>query len=250
LTHIYPPEFFDYIEAGSRRSANLVVPVLLNKLLPRSVLDVGCGRGNWLAEWHANGVKECHGIDGSYVEKKHLHFEAINFHPHELSKPVDLKRKFDLVQSLEVAEHLPKSASETFVDTLTRHGDIILFSAAVKGQGGEDHINEQPISFWKTLFEDRGYVAFDCLRYEIYSDLQIEPWYRYNPIIYIKDSAIITLSEEMLSTRVKAGVDVKDYSSLLWKLRLMVIRLLPQCLVNWLAVLNTRHIARIHLSPK
>ena len=62
-----------------------------------------------------------------------------------LANPVDLGRKFDLVQSLEVGEHLPKSAADTFVETLVKHGDVVLFSAASVGQGGHDHINEQPL---------------------------------------------------------------------------------------------------------
>jgi hypothetical protein len=62
-------------------------------------------------------------------------------------------RRFDLVQSLEVGEHLPLSAAETLVDSLTTASDRVLFSAAVKGQGGEFHVNEQPLAFWQELFE-------------------------------------------------------------------------------------------------
>ena len=35
--------------------------------------------------------------------------------------PIDLGRQFDLVQSLEVAEHLPAANAEQFVETLTAH---------------------------------------------------------------------------------------------------------------------------------
>jgi 2-polyprenyl-3-methyl-5-hydroxy-6-metoxy-1,4-benzoquinol methylase len=65
-----------------------------------------------------------------------------------LIQPLDLEKEFDLVVSLEVAEHLPASAADQFVNTLVKHGKKILFSAAIPGQGGQDHLNEQWPDYW------------------------------------------------------------------------------------------------------
>jgi len=54
--------------------------------------------------------------------------------------------------SFALAEQEEKYA-DTFVNTLCRHADTILFSAAHVGQGGDGHINEQPIDYWIEKFK-------------------------------------------------------------------------------------------------
>ncbi len=134
--HLYNDEFFDYIERGSRASARRFVSLLIPALNPSSVLDVGCGRGAWLNEWKRAGVPSIHGIDGAYVNNTRILIDRSEFDAVDLSQPFDLGRRFDLVTSLEVAEHLPPATSKNFVASLVRHGDLILFSAAPLGQGG------------------------------------------------------------------------------------------------------------------
>src|SRR5579863_7400317 len=107
-THRYQDEFYDYIEVGARRSAARVVNLLYQELRPKSILDLGCGRGIWLAEWLSAGIKECIGVDGDYVDTNHLRVPRQCFAACDLSEKIDLGRKFDLVQSLEVAEHIDK----------------------------------------------------------------------------------------------------------------------------------------------
>jgi 2-polyprenyl-3-methyl-5-hydroxy-6-metoxy-1,4-benzoquinol methylase len=130
-----------------------------------SVLDVGCATGTSLAAWLEAGVPDIRGIDGSYVDPSQLDIEERLFTAGDLSLPISLNRTFDLVQSLEVAEHINPDAAATFVDTLVQHSNgLILFSAAPPGQGGESHINERPYDFWRRLFGHRGYEPFDYIR--------------------------------------------------------------------------------------
>ncbi len=127
--HVYSSDFYDYIDEGSRRSARIVSRLLLDALPIRSLLDIGAGHGAWAAEWSAAGVLEVLAVDGDYVVESQLLVPPSSFTAHDLATPLDLGRRFDLVQTLEVAEHLPASSADTFVDNLVRHGDIILFSA-------------------------------------------------------------------------------------------------------------------------
>src|SRR6185437_3265527 len=93
-------------------------------------------------------------------------------------------RRFDLACSLEVAEHLPRERASDFVGLLTRSAPIVLFSAAIPGQGGNHHINEQWQSYWSELFRSRSFQAFDCIRPIVYGNPAVDWWYRQNTIVY------------------------------------------------------------------
>ncbi len=129
--HEYSGDFYSYIDAGSRRSARVVAGLLLPEVQIRSLLDIGAGHGAWAAEWRAAGVKDVLAVDGDYVRPDQLAVPKKHFRAHDLATPLDLNKRYDLVQTLEVAEHLPHDKADVFVDNLERHGDVILFSAAV-----------------------------------------------------------------------------------------------------------------------
>jgi len=83
--------------------------------------------------------------------------ELVNNVVHDLREPLDLGQGFDLVLSLEVAEHLPLSAADIFCDTIARHcTDLLVFTAAAPGQGGHGHCNLQPFDFWRDRLQSRG----------------------------------------------------------------------------------------------
>jgi hypothetical protein len=130
------------------------------------------------------------GIDGEWVRPDMLKVPPNYFAAFDLSKPFDLKRRFDLVISLEVAEHLPESASSDFVHTLSRHGDIILFSEAIPGQWGTNHLNEQWPPYRIDLFADLGYSKFDFIRGRIWHEMLISPWYAQNIFLFANDSGV------------------------------------------------------------
>lgn len=234
--HSYRSEFFDYIETGSVRSAEIVVPAVRTLLAVGSVLDVGCGRGAWLSEWCRQGVADVAGVDGAYVARERLLIPTDRFRAHDLAQPIDLGRRFDLVQSLEVAEHLAEGAANVFVDNLVRHGSVILFSAAVPGQGGEHHVNEQPYRYWRDKFLARGYVLFDAVRPLLAGDRRIEPWYRYNLLLFASPSAIGRLTAAAQACRVGDDAEVRDLSPLIYRTRKLLLRTLPPGCVSCLAM--------------
>lgn len=225
--HIYSDRFFDYIDRGARRSARTLIGHLAPWLGADSILDIGCGRGVWLDEWRSAGATEVMGVDGPYVDRDRLAIPREAFAAADLTRPLYLERRFELAQCLEVGEHLPKAASTILVDSLTRHSDRVLFSAAVPGQGGEFHVNEQPLAFWQALFADRGYTAFDCLRPVLAQAAQVEPWYRYNSVLYVNAAGRAGLPEEVLSTELAPGEALSEGGSLGWRMRRALVRHLP-----------------------
>ena len=231
----YDTIFFNYVNSGAIQSAERLLPLLLKKLGIDSVLDVGCGQGAWLSVWRRLGVQDVIGIDGNYVDRHLLLIPEDLFFQHDLAEEFNLGRRFHLVQSLEVAEHLPEQSSSVFVESLVKHGDLILFSAAPKGQGGYNHINEQNYNYWRTIFAKFGYVAIDYLRPRIKNQRVIEPWYRYNPILYASSSYVESLPEVIRLSRVPDNEKLRDFSPLSYKIRKKVVGLLPVRIMTWFA---------------
>lgn len=231
----YDETFFRYTTQISARSANVVVPLLYDALRPSSVLDLGCGCGVWLARWQEVGVAEVIGIDGNYVSSKDLVIPVESFVAGDLGQPVDLGRRFDLAQSLEVAEHLTESRARGFVADLCRHSDLVVFGAAPPGQGGENHINEQPYAYWQGFFEDEGYDAYDFIRPRVLKRPEVTPWHRYNPVLYAKRSIAHTLPEAVRRSLVPPGTAVADLSPTLYRARKAIVRQLPPWAIRGLA---------------
>ncbi|MFZ0058879.1 MAG: methyltransferase domain-containing protein [Acidimicrobiales bacterium] len=180
----YDSAFYAAQSAGSRRSAAVVVRLVNNLLRPKSVLDVGCGLGTWLAEWIACGTTDVLGLDGGYVQATQLQIPRDAFRPLDLTRSFSLGRRFDLVESLEVAEHLDESCADSFVESLSAHADNVLFSAAIPRQGGYRHVNEQWPSYWIPKFSRLGLRVFDIVRPAIWDCSAVDYWYRQNILLF------------------------------------------------------------------
>jgi SAM-dependent methyltransferase len=175
---------------AARRSAETIVPLVSALLSPRSVCDVGCGQGNWLAVFKEHGAERLLGIDGDYVERDKLQIDADEFLPADLEQGVPAAGEFDLAISLEVAEHLPGTSAAAFVEGLIRLAPAVLFSAAVPGQGGRLHVNEQWPEYWEELFARHGYVAVDCIRPRVWKSETVDVWYRQNVLLFASEPLI------------------------------------------------------------
>ena len=186
----YDAEFYTTFSDGSRASAAVIVPLVNQLVQPASVLDVGCGTGAWLAEWTRDGVTDVLGVDGDYVARAAMQIDQAKFRAVDLRNPLSLDRRFDLVESLEVAEHLDEACADQFVQSLVRHADTVLFSAAIPGQGGIHHVNEQWPSYWINRFNREGYKLFDIIRPIIWADARIETWYRQNVLLFSRTLAL------------------------------------------------------------
>src|SRR5262249_35044453 len=160
----YDPRFFASIAPTSLDSAALIVPLVLQDFTPSSVVDFGCGEGAWLSTFVANGVEDVQGFDGDYVKPENLRIDPGRFATMDLEDARPAGRRFDLALSLEVAEHLTGGGGSRLIDALCRSSDIVLFSAAVPGQGGTHHINEQWLEYWTERFAVHGHRLFDVYR--------------------------------------------------------------------------------------
>ena len=186
-SNIYDSSFYSQHETSMARSARTVLDLLFQYYKPDSVIDIGCGRGAWLAAAESLGVQTLSGVDGDWISEDAILSKAIQYTSADLTAGLpDLDRTYDLCLCLEVLEHLPESKAAACIDLLCRASDVVLFSAAVRLQGGTHHLNEQWQGYWIEHFDDRGYECIDMIRPTVWNDESVEYYYRQNTFLFVK----------------------------------------------------------------
>lgn len=124
--------------SDATHKSSKVLGDFLTAVLPKNVpvYDFGCGNGYYCSRLDDAGFFAI-GVEG-YPLNNHLNK---NFVVHDLTKPLNMGIPGTVI-SLEVGEHLPKEAQETFMQTVTGNcNGILVFSWAEIGQPGLGHIN-------------------------------------------------------------------------------------------------------------
>ncbi|MGC2445402.1 class I SAM-dependent methyltransferase [Candidatus Binatus sp.] len=188
LANYYAEDMYERDRTGD--SARILVPMVVALTHPSSVVDVGCGRGAWLGEFKTQGIDKIVGLDGDYLKASMLRFPPECFRPTDLSSKFEIPGRYDLAICLEVAEHLPPANAVHLVRQLTSAAPQVMFSAAPPGQGGEGHINCQPLSYWRKMFEELGFRMLDPFRPKLRDDRRVAWWYRQNAVLFVSPEAI------------------------------------------------------------
>jgi len=186
----FTPEIYEQIREGAQRSASIVVPFVQSFVDAKSVVDVGGGEGWWAEEFARDGARALvldetgpvpplpptiseRGVERAYFDAvRHAHWP--------------LEEKFDLAVCLEVAEHVDAETGDYLVEFLTAAAPVILFSAAIPGQGGHGHVNEQWPQYWAERFYEDGLVCTEKFRDEFWDNEKVEPWYRQNLLLFAR----------------------------------------------------------------
>ena len=178
---------------NNKETAGELATLLIHLFHPRSVVDVGCGLGYFVSAFQHQGLDEVLGVDGSWAEKDpgfQLKEPGL-FKAARLDHPLHLEKKYDLALCLEVAEHLDPVVAPVLVQSLVDASPLIVFSAAIPGQGGEHHVNEQWIGYWGKFFSAHGYKMHDLLRPIIWNNTKMRWWYRQNMFLFAHHSVLL-----------------------------------------------------------
>ena len=183
----YDHEFYLAQRAGSRASAEVILPIVINEVGPlRTVIDIGGGVGPWSRVAMDLGIQHIVLVDGDWILDQDLEVPVSMTVQRDLEESISGLGRFDLVICLEVAEHLPANRASSLVADLCLMSDHVLFSAAVPGQGGQNHVNEQWLSYWQRLFASEGFSLLDPIRTQVWTDPRVDWWYAQNTVLFVK----------------------------------------------------------------
>jgi SAM-dependent methyltransferase len=153
---IYDAEFFRRHEPWMKNSALGIAASIHERLAPKTVIDVGCGSGEILERLRDLEIDGL-GLEYATAGLEMCRSKRLRVMKFDLEQDVTIPERADVVLSTEVAEHLPASVADRYVDLLCSLSDMVLVTAAVPGQGGTDHVNEQPNEYWIEKFARRGF---------------------------------------------------------------------------------------------
>lgn len=194
----YDIQYFTKRRNLSLSSAENILHHLKNICDFLTVVDFGCGTGTWLKVCQQIGCTEIRGFD-EFAKEDLLEISLDNFCRKNLGEKISLPKKYDLAISLEAAEHLSIDFADNIVENLVNASDVVLFSAAIPGQGGTNHLNEQPPSFWSDKFKQHSYIQLDPLRPLIWNDIAVAWWYKQNIFLYLNENSTSKIDISQLS---------------------------------------------------
>jgi hypothetical protein len=151
----------------------------------QSIVDFGCGDASYIRYLNQRLNIETKAFDGNPNVKKITNGVG---EQQDLAVPFELSRKFDVVMSLEVAEHIPKQFEHVYIDNLIRHTNkYVIISWAVPGQGGKGHVNEQPNQYVIDLFERLNFMYLQELSYTLRNCITDCNWFKNTLFIFEKN---------------------------------------------------------------
>lgn len=211
-TYAYRPE------EHNKRSASVIVPELMRRYSPRSVVDVGCGLGTWLSVFAEHHLTDLVGYDGDHLDRQMLTVPTEMVLVQDLEQELRSSRTFDLALSLEVAEHISPEHAGTFVRSLCHLSQTVVFSAAIPGQGGQNHLNEQWPSYWQSLFLGEGFTMHDVFRDQFWEEGGVDYWYKQNMFLVTGPRSPFYLPQNQPLRRLVHPDLLRVYRDLFWNL--------------------------------
>jgi len=215
----YSESFYDY-HISAAKSLDALVSLIVDIVNPGSVVDIGCSVGAALSCFKTKGVNEILGVDGFWVKDEQLLIARNEFIRHDFSKEgfLSLPKKYDLAISTEVAEHIDEDNADDFITTLVSASDVVIFSAAIPGQGGVNHVNEQYQQYWIDKFSEHDYIVYDCLRGSLWNIEDVSFWYKQNLLLFCKNNRESILNLPDTVTPVYNIIHPQQYEQKLFQL--------------------------------
>jgi SAM-dependent methyltransferase len=187
---VYDKRYTDYLDVEANKYVPVMAATIRRLFEPKSVIDVGCGAGNLLAQLKQDGL-EVRGLEYSDTNIARCREKSVPVDKLDLETGGTVNGTSDITISFEVAEHLPEPAADNYVRIITQFSPIVVMSAATVGQGGLDHVNEQPHEYWIEKMNVSGFDYDKEISQQVRSEWKqkgVAYWYTNNIMIFRKQT--------------------------------------------------------------
>lgn len=165
MSEIYNKEYYENYDVGvgkvnyidseyTKDFLTKVAKQIVEDLQPKVVLDAGCAMGHLVAALRDLGV-EAYGIDISQYAIEHVREDIRPFcAAQSLTEPFPetFPKKFDLILSIEVLEHLYEEDCEKAIANLCSHTDSFILSSTADDTEEITHLNVRQPEYWAKQF--------------------------------------------------------------------------------------------------
>jgi hypothetical protein len=123
----------------------------------KQIYDLGCGMGDYLNDLKNNDFTDLIGFEGDPI----LKYQEIDIRKQDLTQNIQFDKLGNVI-CLEVGEHIPKQFQDIFIENVTSLCDeYLIFSWAIRGQGGQGHVNELNNNEILPLFLNKGFILLE-----------------------------------------------------------------------------------------
>lgn len=178
-----------------------IADVIVRRIQPQTVLDVGCAMGFLVESLRERNI-DAHGIDVSEYAIQHVRPDLQPYcHVSSILEP--LPRRYDLIVSIEVLEHLSSTLCEDAIKNICAATDDVLFSSTPFDYREPTHVNVQPLEYWAEFFALNGFVRdfdFDAsfiTPWAVRFRKTTEPWHRIIRLYERREWALRKENEEL-----------------------------------------------------
>jgi len=187
---MYNNAFHKSIEECELEPAKNLAQYITTFIKPAAFLDFGCSTGLYLREIKARmPTIPSHGFEFSTDAVSRA--LCADVHQTDLTYPLVSpisRTENTLGICLEVLEHIDDANWRSVLTNLISNCDILLFSAALPGQGGTGHINCRPRIDWIRRFHMLGWVLDIDATEHLLTEIRKGPhmgWFAQNAMIFV-----------------------------------------------------------------
>ena len=242
----YTNSFYDSVASRADLTSSHIFSIFDNYFKYRSVKDVGCGNGAWLRSTLKNQVinfRLGYDIKSAIINSDKFQNENIEFMEVDLESTTYSLIETDLTLCLEVAEHLTSISAVRLINDICSNSKYVIFSGATPGQGGYNHINEQEMRYWISLFEFNDFVAIDLFREDLKNIIQVPSFYRNNILLFISQTEFEKIQlqsnlDKKIFNVLYSQKQIHDYRTFFEKIQAFFLSKLNFKIVNMLSLIK------------